>query len=380
MEATVYYDKVRESIREQGWGEMPRWEDLDASLRDTITPIVDRLTLVQSLEPGPAAGKGGEKASPGKSALQADLLLTCLDTLGRSSRQDEDVDFPAWMMTRMAAQQQEGNTAELSSVQSDSGAKPAFSKGTEPQVEKDENHKVDLENIVAAYGEFQSLHGPQFNFVGLFTGLIDFEVRQRLAEICWVYKDDPIEDWDALHLVRRGYKEDRTPEHAKLYNARKRWDSLTSEQRVREIAEVCASMYHQYALGAVPAPSKDSKDPLPKIKREAGQAVADSRLNFLSDSYFRVLATASGHQTLDVEGVEGIIKDGELYVRLSDFHDRDTESWKNKLLDWSRKRTSTGEAIILHDMNCALVLSDRLFVDHLQDWINNALKNYISGK
>ena len=288
MEATVYYDKVRESIREQGWGEMPRWEDLDASLIDTITPIMDRLTLVQSLEPGPEAGKGGEKASPGKSALQAYLLLTCLDTLGRSSRQDEDVDFPAWMMTRMAAQQQEGDTAELSSVQSDSGAKPAFSKGTEPQVEKDENHKVDLEDIVAAFGKFQSLHGPQFNFVELFTGLIDFEVRQRLAEICWVYKDDPIEDWDALHLVRRGYKEDRTTEHARLSNARKRWDSLTNEQRMHEIAEVCATMYHQFALGFMPTPSKNSKDPLPEVMREAGLAVENNRVNYLSDSVYRI--------------------------------------------------------------------------------------------
>ncbi len=380
MEAAAYYNKVRESIRGRGWGEMPRWEDLDASLTDTLAPIMDRLVLVQSLERGSVAGRGKEKAGPEKSALQAYLLLTCLDMLGRGGHQGEDVDFPAWMATRMGAHQQEGGAGELASGQSSGGIKPASSEGAKPPAEKDKNQKIDLEDIGAAYGEFQSLHGLQSNFVQLFTRLIDLEVRQHLADDCWVYKDDPIEDWDVLYLVRRGYKEDRTPEHARLYNARKRWDSLTSEQRVREIAEVCASMYHQYALGAVPAPSKNSQDPLPKIKRDIGQAAADSRLNFLSDSYFRVLATASGHQTLDVEGVEGIIKDGELYVRLSDFHDRDTESWKNKLLDWSRKRTSTGEAIMLYNMNCALVLSGKLFVDHLQDWINNALKNYISGK
>ncbi len=376
MEATAYYDKVRESIHGRGWGEMPRWEDLDASLLDTITPIMERLALAQSLERGPEAGRGGEKAGPEKSALQAYLLLTCLEMLGRSSRQNENVD----LSSEMTARQQEGDTAEVSSGQSDRGVEPGSSEDTKLQAQKDISQKVNLEDIGAAYSEFQSLQGLQSNFVQLFTRLIDLEVRQHLADDCWVYNDDPIEDWDVLYLVRRGYKEERTPEHARLNNARKRWDSLTSEQRVREIAEVCASMYHQYALGAVPAPSKGSKDPLPKIKREAGRAVADSRLNFLSDSYFRVLATASGHQTLDTEGVEGIIKDGELYVRLSDFHDRDTESWKNKLLDWSRKRTSTGEAIMLYNMNCALVLSDRLFVDHLQDWINNALKNYISGK
>ncbi len=378
MQAVVYYDRVRESIRENGWGDLPGWKDLDESMIAAITPIMDRLALVRSLRSGMATN-GEEEDQREKGALQIYLLLTILEMLGRSNQQAGDVDFSSWSAAAGAPHHEEGKAEEVTGARSAGSEAPKVTQPADVKAATAEAPVADPENVAIAHKEFQSLHGHRASFEHVFTKLLDQGLRRRLADSCWVYRDDPIEEWDSLAQVRKGYRETKSPEHIRLTETRKRWDSLTHDKQVLEIAELCALIYQEYSLGFPPASSKNSKDPLPQIMRKAGMAVVEKRVSYLSETAFKKLMTASDHKKFVIDDIECILKDRELYIRFADFNSKDYQEWQNKLLDWSAKSGHKGETIIQHNQNVALVLPDKPVVDHLQDWIHNALKNYIAA-
>lgn len=128
----------------------------------------------------------------------------------------------------------------------------------------------------------------------------------------------------------------------------------------------------------VARPSSETGDPLPKAMRETGAAVADDRISYLSESAYREKTTTARPHMREAFGVEYILQKGELFVRRRDFDDKDLEAWKQQLLVWNPKYSAKGETMMLHQRNAALVLPDKPFAGHLQDWVHNARINTVT--
>lgn len=205
--------------------------------------------------------------------------------------------------------------------------------------------------------------------------MLDSDLQNWLTDHCWVYRDDPVEEWGAMHLVTASFREDRTPEHARLTKARKSWESLLHRKRIEEIALACHTIYQEYPKGFIAMPSLGTLDPLPKEMREAGAAAVENKINFLSDTAFTTMAGTRDHHMLIVENIETLLKDGELYVRRSDINDENRESLLDQIRQMSMKQSLHGETLIQHNRNCALVVPEKSLIHHLEDWIYNGLKN-----
>ncbi len=365
MEGTEYYDKLRDSVSLRGWGELPRWSELDEAHQETVAVIVKRLALAQSLAgdlEGDQADQGADDAE--NTALKLYLLLTCVNVLGQADQDTAAMDFPTWL----AANKTTNNHLDADTLPDES----------EPEAESETPPEDSMESLATAYEDFQSRFGSKSNFMHVFTKCIDHDVQRWIGNHCWVYEDDPIENWSTLHLVQKGYNESKTAEYERLTKARKRWDALTLQKSMVEIADICESIHHQFAVCISPMPLRGMKDPVPKVLREIGVAMADQHVNYLSETAFRKLDLGGTH-TVIIDNIDCIIKDSELYVRLSNFEDRDTQSWQDQVLIWNPKQITRGEAITLPDMKRALVLPDKPLVDHLNDWIENALSQFISN-
>ena len=395
MEASALFEKVRQSAGDEGASSLPEWSDLDGEKQARIAPVLKRLALIRSLDQNRAtAGKDNENTF-GLRALDISLLITCLEMLA-GEPEAEPASQPIEEPAAKTHDTDEPDTVEPKSTNGSSlavsGDEPAADPVAVARMQKDVSAELLLEvqqaekegvvNLAATdapaapvVAQQEPAESGSNSLRYLFEEILDRETQNRIATQCWVYIDDPIEDWDALHLVKNGFNVSTSVGHRRLSDARKRWDVLTHKQRLEEIADVCQSLRQEYTRGNVFRPSAGTLDPVPEILRAAGAAAVVNHISYMSDSAYETLERSDEYQQVTQENIKMQLKDGELYVRNSAISSTADPSWIEPFLKLAANNSDQGETIIQDNFNRGLVVPDKKLVNHLEDWLMSALRS-----
>ncbi|MGQ9799610.1 MAG: hypothetical protein ACUVRG_10055 [Ignavibacterium sp.] len=347
--------------------QLPNWDRLDRSLQIKIQSVLRRVNLANTLakeEVTKWITVTNEAFEV--SALQTYLLLTCLNMLGELNKVDPPLSFLAWLDTT--------NSSSIKSLRDEAISKSINSIGPID----DQAKAVKL--IKSVFAQYRLNNSTESNFIYFFTNALDSDTQNWISSNCWIYQDNPLEKWANLQNVKEGYSNLTSPETKRLTNARKRWDTLDSYQKLYEISQFLEALFNQYNVCMVNPPVKFEKDLTSKIWKDIDIAVSEHRLNYLSNNLFNQLG-ADG-QKFRFNEVRCVYKDEELYILETDVKDRDRDNWLKKLQEWLKTKIDAdkeyGDTIFLFSRSQALVIPEKTLAAILEDWIDAAIKNVIA--
>ncbi len=349
--------------------DIPNWNKADATLQNKLQLVLQRVNLSKSLlNEDIAKWINASNESYELTSLKTYLLLTGANMLGEISRTELPMTFLSWLDT--------SNSVTTKSIREESINKAINSIG----VIDDQQKAIKL--IKSVFAQYRLNNSIESNYFSFFTDALDSDTQNWIAANCWIYQDNPLEKWANLQNVKEGYSNITSNENKRLTNARKRWDTLDSYQKLFEISQFIETLFNQYNLCQTNAPVKLDKDPIAKVWRDIDQAVSDYKINYLSNSLFNQLG--SDGQKFKFNEVRCVFKEEELIVFEGDVREKDRDLWLKRLSDWVKTKidagNSTGETIFLNSKNQALVLSEYNFSTSLERWIDKAIKNILSKK
>lgn len=396
MEASALFEKVRQSGDDKDEPTLPGWSELDAAKQARIAPVLERLALIRSLDENQATPNKNMGDTGRITALDINLLITCLEML--AGEPEGELTAPP---AKAPADDATPDTAESVATEPESsngssmdiaGGEPAADPAAAARLQKDvsadlllEVREAEREGVAAGPAANKpappSVVQPEPTETRvnplrhLFTEILDKETREWIAVRCWVYVDDPVEEWDALHLVKLGFNEASSVGHRRLSDARKRWDVLTQKQRLEEVADVCQSLRQEYTKGHVFRPSECTVDPVPAMLRDAGAAATAGHVSYMSDSAYAAMEQSGDYHMVAQENIRAQLKNGELYVRNSTISSAENPAWMEPFLKLATTRSGQGETIIQDRLKRGLVVPEKKLVNHLEDWLMNALRS-----
>jgi hypothetical protein len=349
--------------------QLPNWDRIDRSLQIKIQSVLRRINLANTLtEEEVTKWITVTNEAFEVSALQTYLLLTCLNMLGELNKVDPPLSFLAWLDT--------SNSSSIKSLRDEAITKSINSIGAID----DQAKAVKL--IKSVFAQYRLNNSIESNFFYFFTDALDSDTQNWISSNCWIYQDNPLEKWANLQNVKEGYSNLTSPENKRLTNARKRWDALDSYQKLYEVSQFLEALFNQYNVCMVNPPVKFEKDPISKVWKDIDIAVAEHRLNYLSNNLFNQLG--GDGQKFRFNEVRCVYKDDELYILETDVKDRDRDNWLKKLQEWLKTKIDAGKAhgdtVFLFSRSQALVIPEKTLPAILENWIDAAIKNVIAKK
>ena len=349
--------------------ELPNWNKAETSLQNKLQFVIRRINLSKSLQDDDVSKWiNASNETYELSALRTYLLLSCANMIGEIGRLDTPITFLSWLDT--------GNSVTTRNIREESISKAINSVG----VVDDQNKAVKL--IKSVFAQYRLTNSVDSNYFSFFTDALDNSTQNWIATNCWIYQDNPLEKWANLQNVKEGYTNVSSTENKRLTNARKRWDGLDSNQKLFEVSQFLEFLFNQYNLCQVNSPVKTDKDPIAKVWKDIDVAVAEYKVNYLSNSLFNQLG-ADG-QKFKFNEVRCVFKEDELIVFEGDVREKDRELWLKRLSEWLKTKidseNASGETIFLSPKNQALVLSGENLVVLLEKWIDKAVKNILDKK
>lgn len=349
--------------------QLPNWDRIDRSLQIKIQSVLRRINLANTItdeEVKKWITVTNEAFEV--SALQTYLLLTCLNMLGELNKVEPPLSFLAWLDT--------SNSSSIKNLRDEAISKSINSIGAID----DQTKAVKL--IKSVFAQYRLNNSIESNFFYFFTDAIDSDTQNWISSNCWIYQDNPLEKWANLQNVKEGYSNLTSPENKRLTNARKRWDALDSYQKLYEVSQFLEALFNQYNVCMVNPPVKFEKDPISKVWKDIDIAVAEHRLNYLSNNLFNQLG--GDGQKFRFNEVRCVYKDEELYILETDVKDRDRDNWLKKLQEWLKTKIDAGKAhgdtVFLFSRSQALVIPEKTLPAMLENWIDTAIKNVIAKK
>lgn len=349
--------------------QLPNWDRIDRSLQIKIQSVLRRINLANTLtEEEVTKWITVTNEAFEVSALQTYLLLTCLNMLGELNKVDPPLSFLAWLDT--------SNSSSIKNLRDEAISKSINSIGAID----DQTKAIKL--IKSVFAQYRLNNSIESNFFYFFTDALDSDTQNWISSNCWIYQDNPLEKWANLQNVKEGYSNLTSPENKRLTNARKRWDSLDSYQKLYEVSQFLEALFNQYNVCMVNPPVKFEKDPISKVWKDIDIAVAEHRLNYLSNNLFNQLG--GDGQKFRFNEVRCVYKDEELYILETDVKDRDRDNWLKKLQEWLKTKIDAGKAhgdtVFLFSRSQALVIPEKRLPAILENWIDAAIKNVIVKK
>ena len=349
--------------------ELPNWNKAETSLQNKLQFVIRRINLSKSLQDDDVSKWiNASNETYELSALRTYLLLSCANMIGEIGRLDTPITFLSWLDT--------GNSVTTRNIREESISKAINSVG----VVDDQNKAVKL--IKSVFAQYRLTNSVDSNYFSFFTDALDNSTQNWIATNCWIYQDNPLEKWANLQNVKEGYTNVSSTENKRLTNARKRWDGLDSNQKLFEVSQFLEFLFNQYNLCQVNSPVKMDKDPIAKVWKDIDVAVAEYKVNYLSNSLLNQLG-ADG-QKFKFNEVRCVFKEDELIVFEGDVREKDRELWLKRLSEWLKTKidseNASGETIFLSPKNQALVLSGENLVVLLEKWIDKAVKNILDKK
>jgi hypothetical protein len=349
--------------------ELPNWSKAETSLQNKLQFVLRRVNLSKSLQDDDISKWiNASNETYELSALRTYLLLSCVNMIGEIGRLDTPITFLSWLDT--------SNSVTTKNIREESISKAINSVG----VVDDQQKAVKL--IKSVFAQYRLNNSVDSNYFSFFTDALDSSTQNWIATNCWIYQDNPLEKWANLQNVKEGYSNLTSTENKRLTNARKRWDGLDSNQKLFEVSQFLEFLFNQYNLCHVNSPIKMDKDPIAKVWKDIDVAVADYKVNYLSNSLFNQLG-ADG-QKFKFNEVKCVFKEDELIVFEGDVREKDRELWLKRLSEWLKTKidseNASGETIFLSPKNQALVLSSDNLIVLLEKWIDKAVKNILDKK
>lgn len=349
--------------------ELPNWNKAEASLQNKLQFVLRRVNLTKSLlDDEVSKWINASNESYELSSLRTYLLLSCINMIGEIRRAENPMTFLAWLDT--------SNSLTTRSIREESINKVINSLG----VVDDQKKAVKL--IKSVFAQYRLTNSVDSNYFLFFTDALDIETQSWIVTNTWIYQDNPLEKWANLQNVREGYSNLTSAENKRLTNARKRWDSLDTNQRLFEVSQFLEFLFNQYNLCQVNSPVKMDKDPVAKVWKDIDQAVSDYKVNYLSNSLFNHIG--SDGQKFKFNEVRCVFKEEELIVFEGDVREKDRELWLKRLSEWLKTKIDSenvrGETIFLSPKNQALVLSGENLETLLERWIDVGVKNLLDKK
>ena len=349
--------------------ELPNWNKAETSLQNKLQFVLRRVNLSKSLQDDDISKWiNASNETYELSALRTYLLLSCVNMIGEIGRLDTPITFLSWLDT--------SNSVTTKNIREESISKAINSVG----VVDDQQKAVKL--IKSVFAQYRLTNSVDSNYFTFFTDALDNSTQNWIATNCWIYQDNPLEKWANLQNVKEGYSNISSTENKRLTNARKRWDGLDSNQKLFEVSQFLEFLFNQYNLCQVNSPVKMDKDPIAKVWKDIDLAVADYKVNYLSNSLFNQLG-AEG-QKFKFNEVRCVFKEDELIVFEGDVREKDRELWLKRLSEWLKTKMDSenvsGETIFLSPKNQALVLTVENLAASLEKWIDKAVKNILDKK
>ena len=349
--------------------ELPNWNKAEASLQNKLQFVLRRVNLAKSLlDDEVSKWINASNESYELSSLRTYLLLSCINMIGEIRRAENPMTFLAWLDT--------SNSLTTRSIREESINKVINSLG----VVDDQKKAVKL--IKSVFAQYRLTNSVDSNYFLFFTDALDIETQSWIVTNTWIYQDNPLEKWANLQNVREGYSNLTSAENKRLTNARKRWDTLDTNQRLFEVSQFLEFLFNQYNLCQVNSPVKMDKDPVAKVWKDIDQAVSDYKVNYLSNSLFNHIG--SDGQKFKFNEVRCVFKEEELIVFEGDVREKDRELWLKRLSEWLKTKIDSenvrGETIFLSPKNLALVLSGENLETLLERWIDVGVKNLLDKK
>ncbi|HEX7357600.1 MAG TPA: hypothetical protein VF270_07840 [Ignavibacteriaceae bacterium] len=349
--------------------ELPNWNKAEVSLQNKLQFVLRRVNLTKSLlDDEVSKWINASNESYELSSLRTYLLLSCINMIGEIRRAENPMTFLAWLDT--------SNSLTTRSIREESINKVINSLG----VVDDQKKAVKL--IKSVFAQYRLTNSVDSNYFLFFTDALDIETQSWIVTNTWIYQDNPLEKWANLQNVREGYSNLTSAENKRLTNARKRWDSLDTNQRLFEVSQFLEFLFNQYNLCQVNSPVKMDKDPVAKVWKDIDQAVSDYKVNYLSNSLFNHIG--SDGQKFKFNEVRCVFKEEELIVFEGDVREKDRELWLKRLSEWLKTKIDSenvrGETIFLSPKNQALVLSGENLETLLERWIDVGVKNLLDKK
>lgn len=349
--------------------DLPNWSKAETSLQNKLQFVLRRVNLSKSLlDEDISKWINATNENYELSSLRTYLLFTCVNMLGEISRAESPLTFLSWLDT--------SNSVTTRSIREESINKAINSIG----VVDDQKKAVKL--IKSVFAQYRLNNSVESNFFSFFTGALDIDTQNWIASNCWIYQDNPLERWANLQNVKEGYSNITSIENKRLTNARKRWDSLDSYQKLFEVSQFTEYLFNQYNLCQNNPPVKLDKDPIAKVWKDIDQAVSDYKVNYLSNSLFNHLGTDG--QKFKFNEVRCVFKEEELIVFEGDVREKDRELWLKRLSEWLKTKieseNNSGETVFLSPKNQALVIAENNLSISLEKWIDKAIKNILTKK
>ena len=349
--------------------ELPNWSKAETSLQNKLQFVLRRVNLSKSLQDDDISKWiNASNETYELSALRTYLLLSCVNMIGEIGRLDTPITFLSWLDT--------SNSVTTKNIREESISKAINSVG----VVDDQQKAVKL--IKSVFAQYRLNNSVDSNYFSFFTDALDSSTQNWIATNCWIYQDNPLEKWANLQNVKEGYTSISSTENKRLTNARKRWDGLDANQKLFEVSQFLEFLFNQYNLCQVNSPIKMDKDPIAKVWKDIDVAVADYKVNYLSNSLFNQLGTDG--QKFKFNEVRCVFKEDELIVFEGDVREKDRELWLKRLSEWLKTKidseNASGETIFLSPKNQALVLSGDNLIVLLEKWIDKAVKNILDKK
>lgn len=359
------YRNFHDRVKNHGWTAPASLTTLPGSLQRKIERILRRRALAVALHTDEMFSNVQKAAGLYQdTAVRLYLLLTCIEIIGEMYRGDTFYPFGTWLETKKDSITKERN--ELLD-----------------QVLWQSDGRIDssdhLLNAVRSIHRFyQEIHGFATHFYVFFRECLDGSLRSWIAQHCWVYKDNPLTIWAGLHLVGPGYSHTRTPELQRLTNARRIWDSLDIEQRIRQIAQCCQLIRNDYTHGLIATPAtQDKRSWIEDEYKETLMAIQSDKILLATEHDFRQwqqLAQGSG----TLFGVRTVTHDGRFIVLASDLEGKDVSTWLRQVYDSCARQFDHGDTVYILAHHQALATEEKPLTRHLEEWIDNGLKNIIS--
>jgi len=349
--------------------DLPNWNKAETSVQNKLQYVLKRVGLAKSLKDDEVAKWiNASNEAYELNSLRSYLLISSINLLGEINRLDTSVSFLSWLDT--------SNSVTTKSIREESINKAINSIGTV------DDQKKAVKLIKSVFAQYRLTNSVDSNYFSFFTDVLDNETQNWITSNCWIYQDNPLEKWANLQNVKEGYSNLVSPENKRLTNARKRWDSLDSNQRLFEISQFIEFLSNQYNLCQVNPPAKMEKDPVAKVWKDIDHAVGEYKVNYLSNSLFNQIGTDG--QKFKFNEVRCVFKEEELIVFEGDVREKDRELWLKRLSEWLKTKIDSenvaGETIFLSPKNQALVLSGENLVTSLEKWIDKAVKNILNKK
>ncbi len=349
--------------------ELPNWNKAETSLQNKLQFVLKRVNLSKSLfDDDISKWINASNEAYELTALRTYLLLSCVNMIGEISRTDTPISFLSWLDT--------ANSVTTRSIREESINKAINSIGTV------DDQKKAVKLIKSVFAQYRLTNSVDSNYFSFFTDALDRETQNWIAINSWIYQDNPLEKWANLQNVKEGYANLTSAENKRLTNSRKRWDSLDTNQKLFEVSQFLEFLFNQYNLCQVNQPVKMDKDPVAKVWKDIDQAVAEYKVNYLSNSLFNHIG-ADG-QKFKFNEVRCVFKEEELIVFEGDVREKDRELWLKRLSEWLKTKidseNAAGETIFLTPKNQALVLCGENLASLLEKWIDKAVKNILDKK